>query len=155
LSLVSALPITISLLSVELFPVKKPSLKGLSFVQYFLPSDAGIIRYLEQIPGTPLVLEIPGRSFDYQASRISAYTGLPTLLGWDQHVVLRGKSWKEVRERKQLVEWFYESPDAFAVYAKLREFGVDYIVVGPAEKTRFNPQNLVKFDTYPDFFKVV
>src|SRR5690606_31439616 len=111
-SLVSSCLLVISITQQSHFPVKKPSLKGLSFLKYSLPSDSGIIDYLNRIEGVPLILEVPSKSFDYQAARISAYTGLPTWLGWDQHVVLRGKTWQEVSLRKRWVDGMYESSDA-------------------------------------------
>src|SRR5205085_6939392 len=50
-----------------------------------LPADAKAIRWLQDnVVGTPVVLE--GRSPVYRwGSRISIYTGLPTILGWDVH----------------------------------------------------------------------
>mgnify|MGYP003639815187 CR=1 FL=1 len=142
------------LIAPEHFPVKRPSLKGLSFLKYSLPSDAGVIEYLDTIAGTPLLLEYPGNSFDYQASRISSYTGLPILLGWDNHVVLRGKTWKEIMARKQWIQAMYESTDALNIHTQLIEKGVDYIVVGPTEKMHYHQAGLSKFDSYTGFFKL-
>ncbi len=142
------------LIAPEHFPLKRPSLKGLNFLKYSLPSDAGIIEFLADIPGTPLVLEYPGSSFDYQASRISSYTGLPILLGWDNHVVLRGKTWKEIMARKQWIQAMYESTDALNIHTQLRDKGIDYIVVGPTEKIHYHEAGLSKFDHYSGFFKL-
>lgn len=137
------------------FPVRTPSLRGLSFLRYSLPSDAGVIEYLNQVPGAPLLLEYPGSSFDYQASRISSYTGLPILLGWDNHVVLRGKTWKEVMSRKQWIKAMYESTDAVMVHNQLISRGVEFVVVGPTEKIHYNTAGLQKFTTYPEHFRLV
>lgn len=152
LSLVASGMLVFNITKVEIFPVKKPSLKSLSFLKYSFPSDAGIIDYLNKLPGTPVVLEAAGKSFDYQLSRISSYTGLPTWLGWDQHVVLRGKTWQEVFARKSFIDQVYQGADVIEIHQMLREQGIDYIVVGPAERARYNSEALMKFDTYPDFF---
>src|SRR5690606_33222439 len=113
---------------------------------------AGIIEFLNKLPGTPVVLEAAGKSFDYQLSRISSYTGLPTWLGWDQHVVLRGKTWQEVYARKSFIDKIYQSTDVIEIHKMLLDQGIDYIVVGPAERARYNSEALMKFDSYPDFF---
>lgn len=152
-SLLSAFFMIASISLQSPFPVKKPSLKGLAFLRYSLPSDSGIINYLNTIPGTPLVLEVPSKSFDYQAARISAYTGMPTWLGWDHHVVLRGKTWQEVSLRKRWVDGMFESPDAIRVHRELIERKVSYIVVGPTERTRYSAAGLDKFKRYPELFE--
>src|SRR5207237_6582637 len=71
------------------------SLDGMQYMEYAqysddgrdldLPADANAIRWLQDtVVGTPVVLE--GRSPVYRwGSRISIYTGLPTILGWDVH----------------------------------------------------------------------
>lgn len=153
LSLISSCLLIISISWQTPFPVKRPSLKGLSFLKYSLPSDTGIIEYLNNIEGTPLILEVPSKSFDYQAARISAYTGLPTWLGWDQHVVLRGKTWQQVSLRKRWVDGMYESTDAIRVHRELLAQNVEFIVVGPTEKTRYGAAGLEKFRRYPELFE--
>ena len=49
------------------------------------PEDVSAIRWLnENVEGTPVVLEANGDSYsDYE--RVSAMTGLPTVLGWYVH----------------------------------------------------------------------
>lgn len=153
LSLISSCLLIVSISWQSHFPVKKPSLKGLAFLKYSLPSDSGIIDYLNTVEGTPLVLEVPSKSFDYQAARISSYSGLPTWLGWDQHVVLRGKTWQEVSLRKRWVDGMYESTDAIRVHRELMAQNVEFIVVGPTEKTRYSSAGLEKFRRYPELFE--
>ncbi len=143
------------IISSKPFPVKIPSLNGFSFIKYSLPSDSGLIEFLNQQEGTPLILEYPGNSFDYQASRISAFTGLPLFLGWDNHVVLRGKTWKTILERKNWIDGMYKSTDALMVYKELVERDVRYIVVGPTEYKHYNESGLKKFENYPELFKPV
>lgn len=137
------------------FPVKVPSLQGFSFLKYSLPSDSKIIDFLNQQDQQSLILEYPGNSFDYQASRISAFTGHPLWLGWDNHVVLRGKTWKTVLERKQWVDGMFESTDALKVHSELTSRGIQYVVVGPTEKEHYNTNGLDKFSTYPELFRPV
>src|SRR5690606_6422044 len=134
------------------FPVKRPSLRGLSFLKYSFPSDVGVIDFLNTVPGTPLILEGTGKSFDYQTLRISSYTGLPVWLGWEHHVVLRGKTWEQVMLRKRWVDGMYESTDAIEVYEHLVAKGVQYVVVGPTERASYRTQGISKFGHYPELF---
>ena len=51
-----------------------------------LPEDASAIRWLKNnVKGTAVVLEAPGDSYKDYDNRVSAMTGLPTVLGWYVH----------------------------------------------------------------------
>lgn len=155
LSFSGSIFLVMSILKPGPYPVRTPSLNGLSFLQYALPSDAGIINYLNEQVGRPRILEAPGESFNYQRSRISAYTGLPTWIGWEHHVVLRGKTWLEIRQRKNWVNAMYESADALNAYGQLKDKRIEFIVVGPSEKSIYQSPGLAKFDQYPELFELV
>lgn len=143
------------IISSKPFPVKIPSLQGFSFLKYSLPSDSKIIEFLNQQDRLSLILEYPGNSFNYQASRISAFTGHPLWLGWDNHVVLRGKTWKTVLERKQWIDGMYKSTDALMVHSQLISKGIQYLIVGPTEQEHYEGVGLDKFTQYPELFKPV
>lgn len=143
------------IISSKPFPVKIPSLQGFSFLKYSLPSDSKVIEYLNQQDNLSLVLEYPGSSFNYQASRISAFTGHPLWLGWDNHVVLRGKTWKAVLDRKQWIDGMYKSTDALMVHSELISIGIQYVIIGPTEQEHYQGDGLGKFSKYPDLFRPV
>lgn len=68
-------------------------LDGLAQVQAYHPDEAAAIRWLRQQPDTGGVLEIVGKRADgtrerLRPSRVSAYTGRPTMQGWSKHVWL-------------------------------------------------------------------
>lgn len=60
-------------------------LDATTFLEQDFPQDASAIRWLKQnIKGSPVVLEANGDSYTgYE--RVSASTGLPTVLGWYVH----------------------------------------------------------------------
>lgn len=143
------------IISSKPFPVKIPSLQGFSFLKYSLPSDSKIIEFLNQQNDLSLILEYPGNSFNYQASRISAFTGNPLWLGWDNHVVLRGKTWKTILDRKQWIDGMYKSPDALMVHSQLSTNDIRFVIVGPTEQEHYDTDGLEKFSKYPDLFRPV
>jgi hypothetical protein len=51
----------------------------------FLRNTWAAIEWLQaNAPGVPVILEAPGRSYNYEG-RISAFTGFPAVLGWSLH----------------------------------------------------------------------
>lgn len=60
-------------------------LDATAYLENVFSEDAGAIRWLDEtIEGQPVVLEANGDSYsDYE--RVSAMTGLPTVLGWYVH----------------------------------------------------------------------
>src|SRR5205807_9402977 len=100
-----------------------------------LAADARAIRWLQNnIVGTPVVLE--GRSPVYRwGSRISIYTGLPTILGWDVHQGQQRAGYAGmIQERIGDVERAYRSANAPDAMGILRKYQVRYVVVGGLER---------------------
>ena len=97
----------------------------------------------ENIKGQPVVLESYGDSYT-EYCRISAYTGLPTVMGWQTHEWLWRTSkevsdgFNQVVKPRQLdVKAMYEFKDDIAVSALFKKYKVEYIVVSLLEKTKF------------------
>lgn len=114
---------------------------------------------IENISGQPVVLEANGDSYtDY--CRVSARTGLPTILGWRTHEWLWQSdstlSYPEIlTEREDAVRSIYTSSDLNLVIDLLHEYNVEYIYVGGQEREKFgsdiNYDNLLSVGTivYP------
>jgi YYY domain-containing protein len=109
-----------------------------------LAADVAAIRWFnEQVTGQPVILESFGESYtDY--CRISAFTGLPTVMGWETHEWLwrTSKSTANayglvVRPRQEDVSTLYTTTDQTIRQALLRQYRVAYIVIGAIERTRF------------------
>tara|TARA_Y100000590_G_scaffold446052_1_gene579147 strand:+ start:146908 stop:148884 length:1977 start_codon:yes stop_codon:yes gene_type:complete len=131
----------------------RPTLKGTKYLTIVAKGDLPIINYLNQnIVGTPLLLETPGKSFENNRARISMHTGIPTYLGWDGHVITRGASPREAFRRFKEVDALYESKDALKSFEWLKERGIQYVVVGGAEHAKYRPLGLAKFKQYVDLF---
>ena len=116
-----------------------------------LPADAKAIRWLQDnVQGTPVVLE--GRSPVYRwGSRISNYTGLPTILGWDVHQGQQRAGFSPMlQERQADVERAYASANPQEALSVLRKYGVRWIVVGGLERAYYPGPGLDKFRGMPE-----
>jgi uncharacterized membrane protein len=116
-----------------------------------LPADAQAIRWLQDnVIGTPVVLE--GRSPVYRwGSRISIYTGLPTILGWDVHQGQQRAGYPSmIQERITDVERVYNTPDPREAAAILRKYQVRWVVIGGLERAYYQAAGLAKFRGMPD-----
>ena len=82
-----------------------------------------------------VLAEAAGNAYsDY--SRVGGATGLPTVLGWDNHENLwRGSSSiAETEGRRRDLRVLYTSEDPDVVFALLKRYGVRYVFVGAFEK---------------------
>ncbi len=122
--------------------VWRPSLyQGLnatSFLEVDFPADAAAIRWLrENIEGSPVVLEADGLSYT-EYERVSAMTGLPTILGWYTHEQLwRGNNVEDLNEKSAEVQEIYTSTDEQRVRSLLEKYDVSYIFVGSTEWDKY------------------
>lgn len=118
-------------------PSSYQGLNATAFLETDFPADAAAIRWLrENIEGSPVVLEANGDSYTgYE--RVSAMTGLPTILGWYVHEWLWRNDVGDLNEKSADVETIYTSTDEAQVEALLEEYGVSYIFVGSKEREKY------------------
>lgn len=119
-----------------------------------LANDYNAVLWLnENVDGLPTILEAHGTSYtDY--CRISAYTGLPTVIGWQTHEWLWRTSKKTpnayqdvVVPRQSDVRRMYtwndendatdEAASREAILDLYRRYAVEYVIVGDIERQRF------------------
>jgi YYY domain-containing protein len=115
-----------------------------------LSSDyEGIIWLQENVEGSPIILEASTPSqYRYQWNgRISVYTGLPTVIGWQFHQEQQrwGYQWA-IRERIRDVDRIYNTTDASEALLLMRKYGVEYVYVGRLESLYYPGEGLEKFD---------
>jgi uncharacterized membrane protein len=113
--------------------------------------DYDAIRFLqEEVEGSPVILEGVGdREYSWE-SRVSIYTGLPTVLGWRWHQVqqrmgLASGQWVDLR-RMEVIE-AYDTTSTERALEILAAYDVRYVYVGPYERLYYSPEGLAKFDT--------
>ncbi|HKG25282.1 MAG TPA: DUF2298 domain-containing protein [Thermomicrobiales bacterium] len=122
---------------------------GSNGATYPLAGDYEAIRWLEDnVQGSPVVLE--GNTQLYRwGSRVSIYTGLPTVLGWDWHQTQQRAGYGDlIQERKKDVEQMLGDRVSFdAIKPLLDKYHVRYIYVGELERTYYSGAGLRKFQT--------
>lgn len=125
---------------------REPTLDGTVFIQNQNPSDYEALLWLQRSvePGT-VILETTGNPYSYYA-RVSANSGLPTVLGWANHEnQWRGDSTDQVGIRRNEVQEIYDTRDWNRASDLLNRYDVSYIYVGQLEKADHDPRGLEKF----------
>jgi len=126
----------------------RPTLDGAAYLAEMQPDDYGAIAWLNgNVNGAPVILEAPGDSFRAYVyeGRVSAHTGLPTLLGWAGHEHQWRGSYDEQARRELDIETLYTSVNPGEVLALLDKYDTSYVYVGPLERGRYPATGLAKF----------
>jgi YYY domain-containing protein len=126
------------------------TLDGLAFLTGNRRGEYNAIRWLnENVEGRPVVMEAIGGSFT-DFGRVSAYTGLPTVLGWTGHEQQWRGSYVPQGTRFDDVETAYNTENAQVAQAVLDRYGVEFVYVGPVERQKYQPAALDKFRQFMD-----
>ena len=111
-----------------------------------LAADYEGIQWLKaNVEGSPIVLEAVTPTYRW-GGRVSIYTGLPTVIGWQWHQKQQRFAYRgEVPRRIADVETIYNTPDPELALDLLRKYGVEYVYLGQLERLYF-PDGMAKFD---------
>jgi len=114
-----------------------------------LADDARIIRWLRQNAGNDdLVLEAQLPEYQW-GSRISTYSGRPTLLGYRYHQTQQRPTpalGEAIELRRQNIAAIYATTDADRKISALRHYGVRFVVVGGLERAIYPAEGLALFE---------
>ncbi|MCA9932181.1 MAG: hypothetical protein KC419_27040, partial [Anaerolineales bacterium] len=115
-----------------------PTLNGLAQLQYFNQDEYDAIMWLKNnAEGNPVVLEATGGAYS-SYGRVSANTGLPTLLGWANHQYQwRGSDTPEPGMREPVIRDIYSRPFWENTGDLLNQYHVEYIYVGGLEANTY------------------
>jgi uncharacterized membrane protein len=118
----------------------------MAWLETAYPDDYAAIRWLQaNAPDGVVILEAPGESYGY-AGRVSALTGLPTVLGWDFHEYQWRGNYDEPARRKPEIDILYNTVDPMQTLTLLDKYAITYVYVGRLERERYNPNGLAKFE---------
>lgn len=118
-------------------PSNYQGLNATAFLERDFPEDAAGIRWLKaNVEESPVVLEANGDSYS-GFERVSAMTGLPTILGWYVHEWLWRNDTADLNQKSADVESIYTSTDENTVRQLLSEYEVSYIFVGAKEAEKY------------------
>jgi len=120
----------------------QPRLDGIEYLKDQAPDEYEALKYLlDNVDDRDAVIvEATGNPYG-TLSRVSAYTGLKTILGWANHERLwrrDDKSSREIEIRAQDIKRIYEEKDLEKTKALLSKYRVSYIYIGNQEKSEYN-----------------
>lgn len=121
------------------------SLDGIAYLNGSDRGDYFAISWIRRnITGTPVIIEAPGRCYSTD-SRVSAFTGLPTVIGWEGHEMMWRGSYEDVRVRAEDVDKIYSTRNINTAIGLLNKYNVSYVYIGAAERARYG-KGLDKFE---------
>ena len=116
------------------------SLDGLAAARLSRPSEVAAAEWLRtHARGDSVLLEAPGRPYSSD-SRMSTWTGIPTVIGWTQHEELWRESDPRIDARTADINTAYQTEDSELRRAVLDRYGVTHVVVGDSERNRYGPE---------------
>jgi YYY domain-containing protein len=134
--------------------INKGTLDGMAYLEMVDESDYEAIRWINrEIKGSPVMLELPW-SESGRWSRVSSFTGLPTILGFNRYEKSWGHSEEELRERDEDADIIYSTLNNSEAMERLKKYNVRYIYIGTQEKKAYQSDGLQKFAAYPENYTV-
>ena len=136
----------------EGFTLEDNTLDGLAFLRGSGSPTSGMGEYAaiqwlrDQAPWGRIVEAVGDDYSDY--GRISAGTGLPTVLGWKGHERQWRGSSRPFDGREEDVAQIYRSDDPLEVLRLLQRYNVRYVYVGPRERASYGEAGIDKFDGF-------
>jgi len=107
------------------------------------PDRTGVIQFADDlaaiewfngnVKGTPVIAEASIGPYRGNGSRISIATGLPTIIGWDRHE-RQQRYQSDIDPRFLDVRTLYDSASPQEKLDILREYDVEYVIVGDVER---------------------
>ncbi|MGH2625964.1 MAG: hypothetical protein ACRDHY_04855, partial [Anaerolineales bacterium] len=123
------------------------TLDGTAHLRQDNPGDAEAIAWMRSNLSDGIVAEAVSGSYSV-GGRISAHTGLPTVLGWPGHELQWRGGGEEMGSREQDIHDLYVTRDWDEAQPILARYGIAYVYVGPLERIVYPDLFAVKFDAY-------
>jgi uncharacterized membrane protein len=140
------------------------SLDGLEYLKNCRPAscpyansadDYAAIRWLNaHVQGNPVIVEAMGDDYSFYG-RISAFTGLPTLMGWAGHEQQWRLTWlendannAEYQRRSPDINKIYTSPDVHVILSLMARYKAQYLYVGPLEIEKYPNATLHRYNAF-------
>ena len=144
----------------SLNPSKGPHLNGTAYMSNlgqrvgtptdFDGQDYAVIEWINaNFKSIEPVLEAPGDRMYSGLSRISIFTGMPTLIGWSYQVSQQSGR-EDVSGRSSVANRIYSTLNSDEALASLRQYNIRYVYVGAIERASYGPVALDKFGNFCD-----
>jgi uncharacterized membrane protein len=130
----------------------RSTLDGMAYMKELERGDYNAIKWIqENIKGTPVILEASAKGSSYSyVSRVSANTGLPTVIGWTRHERFWGRDRAEIRKRVEDVRSIYTTGSEKKTLELTDKYNISYIYIGNLER-RIYSEKLSKFEDKNNF----
>ncbi len=128
-----------------------PGLDGEAYIRKEHPKEYEAIVWFRNLTGQPVVLQAPGNLYAWN-TYVTAFTGLPSVIGWAGHEMNWRTDHTEINERWADVDKIYTSSDPEEVSSLLQKYNVTYIYYGEAERKKYAGGLM---DAHPETFDVV
>lgn len=124
------------------------TLDGTAHYRHHSPGEYEALTWLRQnVEGTPVIAEAVGGQYSPQGhGRVSATTGLPTILGWAGHEYQWRGETPEPGLREPAVATIYGQDNWEETAQILNRYDVEYVYVGPLEVSTYGSQAAQKFE---------
>jgi uncharacterized membrane protein len=112
-------------------------LNGLKWMETRYPSSYAIVNYLKANEAQQVnILEASGESFT-EFSLISAFSGMPTVVGWQVHEWLWRGTWDIPAQRLREIDVIYNNPLSAESTALIEQYQLKYIIITNRERAKF------------------
>ena len=81
--------------------------------------------------------------------RVSAWTGIPTLVGWVQHEQLWRNMNPLVADRVEAIDGIYSTATVEEALNLLHKYRINYVFVGSLERDKYGPDVIRRFSFLP------
>lgn len=125
------------------------TLNGSMYPSYAPQADREAVEWIDSHLKDGVIAEAVGGSYTYYA-RVSAHTGLPTVIGWPGHESQWRGGYQEIGDREGDIRTLYTSPDWGTTEAIIHQYGIDYVYVGELESNTYRPFFEEKFEIFMD-----
>jgi uncharacterized membrane protein len=124
------------------------SLDGMAAMAQSKPHDYEAVYWLNHfLPTDGVIVEAVGGSYS-EYGRISAHTGLSTVLGWPGHELQWRGGFEMAAGREEAVNMLYSTRAWDEAAAILEQYDIRYVYVGSLERQQFPAEGLTKFEDY-------
>ncbi|AKB49752.1 hypothetical protein MSBRW_0499 [Methanosarcina barkeri str. Wiesmoor] len=126
----------------------EPALDGMEYMKELDRGDYDAIKWIqENLSGTPIILEASSDDSSYHyISRVSANTGLPTVIGWARHEQFWERNDEEIRTRLEDVNTIYSTSSKKKALELMNKYNVNYVYIGQLERQMYD----IKTDKFED-----
>jgi YYY domain-containing protein len=123
------------LLGIEYPPAGYGTLDGLAYLEATRPGEAAAIDFLRTLDGDHLLVEAENGDYGYY-SRVSSFTGIPSVLGQISHELTWRGNGAWYIERPADIRAIYEDPEKTLVL--MQKYNATLLYVGKAENERYD-----------------